>query len=407
MRKRIGGAAVGLTAALLALPVGGALESTASKDFSVLATPLDVTLEPSMRAQPMQGGQPVSITPGHFADADGMTLYTYAADAPGKSACTADCAKSSTPFLADAVVSPAGDWSLVIRDDGTKQWAYKGKPLYRSTKDQKPGDANGADANWRVALIEQAPDEVASPAGITLKPSASATGDIFVDRAGMTLYVSDADPASGGSACIDDCLKIWTPLQAGELVKPVGDWSTIRRKDGGRQWAYKGRPVYTFSGDRKPGDADGMYVDPRWHVAALRHYFLPAEVRTRINGGVPVLATADGRTLYARDKFRFSFGGYSVNDGPPATPAVGRSIGAAGCTGECTNVWTPLRAEANAHASGYWSLVARDDGSKQWAYQGYPLYTNVQDKKPGDMLGRDIFDLTDGSHALIWRVATP
>jgi predicted lipoprotein with Yx(FWY)xxD motif len=406
MRRWIGGAAAGLATALLSLPVGGALEPAAPKDFSVPATPLGITLEPSIRVQPPQGSMPLSVTPGHFADADGMTLYTYAADMPGQSTCTADCAKSSPPFLADAGATPAGDWSLVAREEGGKQWAYKGQPLYRSIKDQKPGDTNGVDANWRVALIDQAPDEVASPAGITLKPLASAAGDIFVDRAGMTLYVFDGD-SQDRSACVGDCLKIWTPLQAGELAKPVGDWSTIRRHDGSPQWAYKGRPVYTFTGDRKPGDADGIYVDPRWHVAALKRYFLPAEVRTRINGGVPVLVTADGRTLYARDKFRFSFGGYSVNDGPPPTPAVGRSIGAAGCTGDCTNVWIPLRAEADAHASGYWSLVTRDDGSKQWAYQGYPLYTNVQDKKPGDMLGRDIFDLTDGSHALIWRIATP
>ena len=405
--RRIGGAAVTVAAAFLSLPVGAALEQTGSKDFSVPATPAGITLEPSIRVQPTQGSMPVNVTPGHFADADGMTLYIYAADSTGKSACTGDCAKSSPPFLADATAAPAGDWSLVTRDDGGRQWAYEGKPLYRSTKDRKPGETNGADASFRVALIDQAPDGVASPAGITLKPMASAAGDIFIDRAGMTLYVFDGDSGSEGSACVGDCLKAWTPLQAGGLAKPVGDWSTIRRHDGGSQWAYKGRPVYTFAGDRKPGDADGMYLDPRWHVAALKRYFLPAEVRTRINGGVPVLATADGRTLYARDKFRFSFGGYSVNDGPPATPAVGRSIGAAGCTGDCTNVWTPLRADANAHASGYWSLVTRDDGSKQWAYQGYPLYTNVEDKKPGDMLGRDIFDLTDGSHALIWRVATP
>ncbi|HTJ64645.1 MAG TPA: hypothetical protein VL899_12630 [Alphaproteobacteria bacterium] len=120
-----------------------------------------------------------------------------------------------------------------------------------------------------------------------------------------------------------------------------------------------------------------------------------------------VLATAEGRTLYTRDKFRFSFGGYSVNDGPPPTPAIGRSVGTGACDGDCTKTWEPLVASKNAQASGYWSIALRSDGTRQWAYQGYPVYTNAQDKKPGDMLGRDLFDLTDGSHALYWRVLTP
>jgi predicted lipoprotein with Yx(FWY)xxD motif len=67
----------------------------------------------------------------------------------------------------------------------------------------------------------------------------------------------------------------------------------------------------------------------------------------------------------------------------------------------------PLQASADAQASGFWSVAQRSDGTRQWAYQGYPVYTNTRDKKPGDMLGRDMFDLTDGSNALYWRAVTP
>ena len=47
----------------------------------------------------------------------------------------------------------SGDWSIVTRDDGGKQWAYKGKPLYRWIKDQKPGDTTGDGVNqsWGIA----------------------------------------------------------------------------------------------------------------------------------------------------------------------------------------------------------------------------------------------------------------
>lgn len=380
-------------------------------DFGAPATPPGITMEPAIHAAAMQAGLPNSVTQGFFADANGMTLYTFAGDAtPGQSACAGGCATSWPAMAAAADAKPAGDWSVVARQDGTKQWAYKGKPLYRSSKDTSPGDANGRGADngqWQIATIQQSPDDVPSPAAVTVHSVANAQGDVFVDYRGMTLYAFDGDTEPGKSACIGDCAKVWVPLKAAELAKPIGDWSVVRREDGSRQWAFKGAPLYAFSGDRKPGDARGHEADAQFHPAALRHYFMPPEVTKRINGTNAVLATADGMTLYARDKFRFSFGGYSVNDGPPATPAIGRAVGTAGCEGDCTRVWVPLKAPADARPSGFWSIALRDDGTRQWAYQGYPVYTNTHDRQPGDMLGRDMFDLTDGSHALYWRVVTP
>jgi predicted lipoprotein with Yx(FWY)xxD motif len=42
---------------------------------------------------------------------------------------------------------------VITREDGSKQWAYKGKPLYTWTKDQKPGEKTGDNFNnvWHVA----------------------------------------------------------------------------------------------------------------------------------------------------------------------------------------------------------------------------------------------------------------
>jgi predicted lipoprotein with Yx(FWY)xxD motif len=381
----------------------------ASRDFTVPATPPGVTMEPAIKAAAMQAGLPMTASQSFFADADGMTLYTYGGDADGKSACTGDCAQAWPALTAPGDAKPVGDWTVIARDDGSRQWAYKGRPLYRFAKDAKPGDAGGigvagpADGSvWRVAAIDQAPDQVVSPASITLHPMPRAGGDVFVDAKGMTLYVYDGD-----IACTDACLESWTPLKAAELAKPIGDWTILRRDDGARQWAYKGRPLYSFMGDAKPGDVNGQFADSRWHAAALHGYFMPPEVTLRLNGNGVVLADAAGRALYARDRFRFSFGGYSVNDGPPATSVIGRAVGTAGCAGECTQTWKPLAAPAGAEASGFWTIAQRADGTRQWAYQGYPLYTNVNDSKAGDMAGRDQFDLTDGSHALIWRLALP
>ncbi len=96
---------------------------------------------------------PVHNEDGVLTDAKGMTLYTFDRDPRGKSACSGQCATNSPPLIAAAAAKPAGDYSLVKRDDGTKQWAYKGKPLYLWATDEKPGDRTGDGFNnvWRVA----------------------------------------------------------------------------------------------------------------------------------------------------------------------------------------------------------------------------------------------------------------
>jgi predicted lipoprotein with Yx(FWY)xxD motif len=98
-----------------------------------------------------QGG--VLVSPG------GMTLYTFDRDvvsratAPGSSACVGQCAERWPPFAADAGARRSGDFTVIERDDGTRQWAYKGRPLYRWSKDVKPGDrtGDGIDNLWRAA----------------------------------------------------------------------------------------------------------------------------------------------------------------------------------------------------------------------------------------------------------------
>jgi predicted lipoprotein with Yx(FWY)xxD motif len=83
-----------------------------------------------------------------------MTLYTFDRDTPGKSNCNGQCAVNWPPLKADSMSRPSGNWSVVTRDDGSKQWAYKGQPLYTWVKDQKPGDTSGNGVNnntWHVA----------------------------------------------------------------------------------------------------------------------------------------------------------------------------------------------------------------------------------------------------------------
>jgi predicted lipoprotein with Yx(FWY)xxD motif len=88
-----------------------------------------------------------------LVDAKGMTLYTWGNDTiPGKSACNGPCASNWLPLTAAPDAGAMGDWSTVTRDDGTKQWAYKGKPLYTYRTDTKQGEVSGnGKGKWAAA----------------------------------------------------------------------------------------------------------------------------------------------------------------------------------------------------------------------------------------------------------------
>ena len=98
---------------------------------------------------------PAKVSDGVLVDAAGMTLYTFDRDAAGsgKSVCNGPCATNWPPLAAAAGAKDSGDWTLIKRDDGSAQWAFKGKPLYTWSKDTKPGDRTGDGVNsvWRLA----------------------------------------------------------------------------------------------------------------------------------------------------------------------------------------------------------------------------------------------------------------
>jgi predicted lipoprotein with Yx(FWY)xxD motif len=96
---------------------------------------------------------PARVVEGVLVDGKGMTLYVFDKDGGGKSACNGPCASNWPPLMAGADASASGEWTIVVRDDGGKQWAYKGKPLYTWSKDAKPGDRTGDGFNsvWHVA----------------------------------------------------------------------------------------------------------------------------------------------------------------------------------------------------------------------------------------------------------------
>ena len=98
---------------------------------------------------------PARMEGGVLVGATGMTLYTFDRDTAnsGKSVCNGPCAGNWPPLMAVEGAKAAEGYSVVTRDDGKKQWAYMGKPLYYWAKDQKPGDKTGDGVLnvWHVA----------------------------------------------------------------------------------------------------------------------------------------------------------------------------------------------------------------------------------------------------------------
>lgn len=94
-----------------------------------------------------------------LTDAAGLTLYTFNNDTTaGKSSCNGTCAATWPPETTTAATAPTvagatGTFSIITRDDGSKQIAYNGKPLYRYTPDTAPGDTKGDGVGniWHVA----------------------------------------------------------------------------------------------------------------------------------------------------------------------------------------------------------------------------------------------------------------
>jgi predicted lipoprotein with Yx(FWY)xxD motif len=103
--------------------------------------------------------------------------------------------------------------------------------------------------------------EFRAPAGVTV------VNNMLVNQAGMTLYTWDNDREVNKSACAGMCLMNWPALAANADSGNMGEWVPFTRDDGTRQWAYKGKPLYTYRMDAKAGDTIGDGRGGTWHIA--------------------------------------------------------------------------------------------------------------------------------------------
>ena len=103
---------------------------------------------------------------------------------------------------------------------------------------------------------------------------------VLVNRAGHTLYSLSAEN-SHHFICTSSCTSLWHPLTVKRGTKPTGAkmLGTTRRPGGATQVTYRGRPLYAFVEDHKPGQAkgEGFRDVGTWHVAAVKTATKPAQ----------------------------------------------------------------------------------------------------------------------------------
>ena len=213
------------------------------------------------------------------------SLYAYDRDTPETSMCNAECTRTWQPVNAPALAREQGEWSILERSPGVRQWVFRGQPLYTNVLDQHSWSQQGSDVSgWENVYTQRAP---AHPGSFTVQQSLA--GDVLADARGMTIYTyvcgdDSADQLAcdhpddtqvyrlamcgGGDAA--KCQEYWPYLRAEKgavsnsrawrvvSIDPnTGHFAEAEHADAVSVWAYRDRPVYTFGGDEEPGDVNG------------------------------------------------------------------------------------------------------------------------------------------------------
>ncbi|WP_079193970.1 SCO0930 family lipoprotein [Streptomyces sp. CB02923] len=213
-------------------------------------------------------------------DSKGMALYRFDKDTaePPDSACSGACATTWPPVPADDATAASGmaasALGSVTRADGTRQLTISGWPAYRYAKDTAPGDTkgHGVGGTWNAF----APDGKKATAGAATDVSVfdqPKLGKLLVDKEGRTVYRFTKDSAwPMRFGCNGACLDTWKPVGPADKSKlegvPAKLISTVTRPDGTEQLTVDCWPVYTFSGDKQPGDVKGQGKMGTWFAVS-------------------------------------------------------------------------------------------------------------------------------------------
>jgi predicted lipoprotein with Yx(FWY)xxD motif len=415
----------------LALTAASAISQAAPRGAPAREPYLSVPMPPGFRVV-------VSELEGAvFADARGRTLYSWpqhelrngnAGDPKDRSVCSfrketvtdglmspyppglvlpdlatrPSCAQAWPPVRAAPGAKAVGDWTLIKRDDGIEQWAYKGQALYTSVLDREPGDTyggsmrsggEGAGDSPAYRIPVGPPPDV--PPGLAVRTTALGRLLVTVDGS-YSVYESDQD-GRNHSSCTGACADSWKPLLAPASARSHGDWTVFERMPGIWQWAFRGQPIYTYALDRSARSQAGSDV-PGWHDVYLQRAPAPPSeftVQQSISG--EVLSDAHGHTIYLYRCGDDALDQLSCDD-PDDTQAYRLAMCGGGDVERCLRNFPYVIAAPNASSpSRAWTVIAIDPTSghravagqsgalRVWAYRDRPVYTYAGDQSPGDI----------------------
>ncbi len=220
------------------------------------------------------------------------SVYVSDGDGPNTSNCIDACARTWLPILAPHSAQPQGEWSVVERDRGVRQWAFRKKPLYTYYEDERPGQLEGGDMpGWHSVYTQVVPP---APEDFTIQKTLN--GDVLADSHGKTVYYYSCGEDSFdmmpcdtmdspqqyrfavcGNSDVAKCLNTWpyvlaspgatsdTRLWSAVWVDPATGHEAQPNQPGALYvWAYRDRPVYTYALDEEPGDFFGNNAG-EWH----------------------------------------------------------------------------------------------------------------------------------------------
>lgn len=215
-----------------------------------------------------------------LTDSAGKTLYFFALDANGSSACTGDCLAAWPVFYTTDLTTDTtlvkGDFAVITRADGSKQTTYKGWPLYYYGPDAKAGDVKGEAIGelWFVAkpdyTVMLATQQLVGNDGVqynrALQPGVELT-QFVTDAYGRTLYAFANDKSNVNVYTKEDFSNnaTWPIYELGAVANVP---STMNKGDfktttvwGKTQITYKGWPLYYFGPDNQTrGNTKGVSV---------------------------------------------------------------------------------------------------------------------------------------------------
>ena len=377
---------------------------TAESMHTPASTPADIMLVEVHREEGFSSDQYFWTRLG---DANGATLF-YSISQKGVPR------ENFKPLKANEAAVAFDDWSIVSNGN-IRQWAYQSHPLFTWDLEQEAGQIatnvalfgpgpNGESPlsekrggrllppeGWQVAIY--APTETADfPDGFDMQLIDSGQGVVLTTFDGFSLY-----GASNYESCLNnDCYKDWAPVAAPALATGWGDFSIFESIDGSRQWAFRDQPLYSYKNDLLPGDAHGIDKHDQLQLVLLKENFTPAGVKVAAQTGYGDIFTLHDQTLYFGSAFEKYWGGRNLRGSFEIAYAKGKRLGGDACLSDkCLSIWKPFSAPTGATARGFWEVITRADGTKQWAYKGFALYTNSEDKSAGQMRGHSLYDIAD------------